>query len=77
MTDGIDFQRTVGRFAANDVAYIVDLLRGTYRVMDVCDEATGGRDSALKLTFGDFINALEECDVIEIVKDEEMLVDEG
>lgn len=77
MRDAIEFGREVARFSPKDAGYIVDLLRGVYRVMDACDSFnTPGADSEMKLLFGDFIEALDECDSIEIVEDEEFLVDE-
>ncbi len=77
MTDGIDFERSVARFSGKNAAYIVDLLRTTYKVMDLCDDQSlpAGMDSEGKLLLGDFIEALEDCDSIEIVDDEEYLVD--
>lgn len=76
--DRIEFERSVARFGATDVGYIVDILRNVYQVMNVCDDMnTPGGDSEMKLLFGDFIAALDECDSIEIVEDEENLVDEG
>jgi len=69
MNDAIDFQREVARFGHTDVAYIVDVLRGAFQI----STANGNEDQLL----GDFIAALDECDCIEIVEDEEMLIDEG
>lgn len=76
MKDGIDFAREVARFNGSDVAYIVDLLRGVYKVMDDCDNfGENCTDSEGKLFLGDFIEALESADSIEIVDDEEFLID--
>jgi hypothetical protein len=76
MTDGIDFGREVARVRGSDVAYIVDLLRGVYKTMDICDsfDPLSG-DSEGKLCLGDFIEILDNCDAIEIVDNEEFLVD--
>jgi len=77
MTDPIDFERSVARFGAKDVGYIVDLLRGVYTIMNVEANRDDTGDTDAKLFLGDFIEALEDCDSIEIVDDTEMLVDEG
>ena len=77
MRDAVDFQREVARFSSTNAGYIVDALRGVYKVMGVCDTVnTPGEDSEFKILFGDFIEALDQCDSIEIVRDEEFLVDE-
>lgn len=77
MRDGVDFQHQVARFGRSDAAYIVDVLRDVYKVMDTCDRFNNdGMDSEMKLLFGDFIEALDECDAISIV-DDEFLVDEN
>jgi hypothetical protein len=76
MVDDIDFGRTVARFGATDAGYIVNVLRAAYQVMEMCDEfnslSTPGKVLVLE-----FIDALEDCDSIELVDDEEMLVDEN
>lgn len=69
MRDAIEFGREVARFSSKDAAYIVDVLRGAYSIV------TADGDEAEIL--GDFIAALDECDCIEIVEDEEFLVDEN
>lgn len=66
MNDAIDFGRNVARFSHADAGYIVDVLRGAYSIVT----ADGNEAEIL----GDFIDALEDCDSIEIV-DEEYLVD--
>lgn len=76
MRDSIDFAREVARFRGDDVAYIADLLRGVYKVMDECDNyGDSSTDSEGKLFLGDFIEALDNADSIEIVDNEEFLVD--
>jgi uncharacterized Fe-S cluster-containing radical SAM superfamily enzyme len=72
MTDPIDFERSVARFGANDVAYVVDLLRNVYKIV-----GTAQGDPTMHEFLGDFIEALDECDSIEIVDDIELLHDEG
>jgi hypothetical protein len=67
MRDGIDFARDVARFTESEAAYIVDVLRGAYKIV-VAD----GNEAEL---LGDFISALEDCDCINIVDD--VLVDEA
>lgn len=75
MRDGVDFAREVARFSGSDVSYIVDLLRGVYKTMDLCESYDDSGDSEGKLFLGDFIEALDNADCIEIVDDEEFLVD--
>ena len=76
MTDAIDFQRSVARFSATGVGYIVDVLRGVYQILNSTEGLNDAGDSDAKLFLGDFIDALDECDSIEIVEDEEFLLDE-
>ena len=71
-------QNEVARFSGTDAAYIVDVLRSAYGVLDAADtHSESGMDCESKLLLGDFIAALDECDVIVIVDDEEFLVDEA
>lgn len=69
MRDGIDFANDVARFTETEAGYIVDVLRGAYSIA----VADGGEAELL----GDFIAALEGCDCINIVEDEEVLIDEA
>jgi hypothetical protein len=63
----VDFGgREVARFSETATAHILDILRGAYAIR-TCD---GAEDEVL----ADFIEALDECDSIEIA-DDEMLVD--
>jgi len=66
--------RSVIRFAATDIQYIADILRGAYAILNASDDLRGGEDSSAKLFLGDFIEALETDDCIEIVDDEDMLI---
>lgn len=67
-----DFQRSVARFSATDIAYIVDVLQGAYTIVSASDNPDPLAD-----VIADFIDALDECDCVEIVEDEEMLRDEN
>lgn len=70
MRDGIDFQRDVARFSEVEAAYLVEVLRGAYKI------ATADGGEAMLL--GDFIEALEDCCTIEFgdVEEVELLRDE-
>lgn len=70
--DAIDFGRQVARFGATDVEFIVDVLRSVYTIRTAGEQ----QDSQMTVFLGDFIEALEECDSIEIVE-EENLIDEA
>ncbi len=72
MTDGIDFERSIARISGSNAAYIVDVLRGAYQVVLATEQNT---DGDMALVIFDFIEALEDCDSIEIVDDEEYLID--
>lgn len=70
--------REVARFASSDIDYIADILRSVYKVLDCTEDRDGtGDTSDAKLFLSEFIEALEDCDSIEIVQDSEMLIDEG
>ena len=67
MRDGVDFARETARFSTTDVAYVVDVLRGAYTIVN----STNGAGDEYTMLLGDFIAALDECDSIEIVEDED------
>lgn len=66
MQDSIEFQRNVARFTSSECGYIVDILRGVYKVLEANDKLEDGMDSEGKLLLGDFIEALDECSVMEV-----------
>ena len=67
MRDNVDFARETARFTSIEASYIVDVLRGAYTIAD----CTSPNDKEMVLLIGDFIAALDECDSIEIVEDED------
>ena len=71
MTDGLAFERTVARFGISDVGYIVEVLRGAHSIVE---QSRNSLEECALLQ--EFIDALDECDSIEIVTDE-VLVDEN
>jgi hypothetical protein len=62
--------RSVIRFAASDASMIADVLRTVLEGLEIL----GVRDSTNACIVGDFIEALETDDCIEIVDDEDMLI---
>lgn len=70
MRDSIDFAKDVARFSDSEAGYLVDLLRGVYMIADTLDSHNHDHDSDTKLLLGDLIEALDQCDSIEIVSDD-------